>query len=184
MSETEPHGSAARMNDLANYSERVILRDGREIEIRALRPGDREALMAAVREMNSDSFYRRFFSVRHDFTEKEVEYFVNVDFVTQVALVAEAKENGEPVIVGGGRYIVAAGGQGEVAFAVSDKYQGQGIGTILMRHLVDIARQAGLQELVADVLPANRQMLKVFQKSGLPIRTQLESGNLHVTMKL
>ncbi len=170
--------------DLANYSEMELLRDGRQVEIRALRPEDREALMVAVRGMNSDSFYRRFFAVKHDFSEAEIQYFVDVDFVSHVALVAVVEEDGEPFIAGGGRYIIATRGQGEVAFAVGDKYQGQGIGTILMRHLVAIARQAGLQELIADVLPANRQMLKIFQKCGLPMTTQLEAGNVRVTLKL
>jgi ribosomal protein S18 acetylase RimI-like enzyme len=71
-----------------------------------------------------------------------------------------------------------------VAFAVVDKYHGQGIGTMLMRHLVAIARGAGLTEVIADVLPDNRQMLKVFQKSGLPMSTRRESGSLHVTLQL
>jgi ribosomal protein S18 acetylase RimI-like enzyme len=75
-------------------------------------------------------------------------------------------------------------GQAEVAFAVVDRYQGQGIGRTLMRHLIAIARGAGLQELVADVLPDNRQMLKVFEKSGLPMSTRRESGSLHVTLRL
>src|SRR4051794_26801486 len=107
-----------RMMGLATYSEFELLRDGRRVEIRALRPEDREALMAAVRGMNSESFYRRFFAVKHDFSEAEIHYFVDVDFVDHVALVAEVQEDGQPMIAGGGRYIAAAKTQGEVAFAV------------------------------------------------------------------
>ena len=47
-----------------------------------------------------------------------------------------------------------------------DAYQGQGIGTILMRHLAALARDAGLKELIAEVLPENTAMLKVFKKFG------------------
>ena len=54
-----------------------------------------------------------------------------------------------------------------MAFAVIDEFQGQGIGAALMRHLATIARAAGVKELVAEVLPDNIPMLKVFQKSGL-----------------
>jgi GNAT superfamily N-acetyltransferase len=178
------------MMGLETYSEFELLRDGRRVEIRALRPEDRDALMAAVRSMNSESFYRRFFAVKHDFSEAEIHYFVDVDFVGHVALIAEVHEDGRPIIAGGGRYIVTTktqdqvASQGEVAFAAIDKYQGQGIGTMLMRHLVAIARQAGLQELIADVLPANRQMLKIFQTCGLPMTTRLEDGAVHVTLKL
>lgn len=172
------------MPDVASYSEVESLRDGRRIEIRALHPEDRDDLLAAVGRIGTDSLYRRFFAVKRAFSEKETEFFVNVDFVNHVALIAVVEEDGRPLIAGGGRYIVVMPGQAEVAFAVVDNYQGLGIGTILMRHLVAIARGAGLRELIADVLPDNRQMLKVFQKCGLAMSTRRESGSVHVTLRL
>lgn len=172
------------MSDLAAYSALESLRDGRQVQIRALRPQDREDLIAAVRRIGTDSLYRRFFAVKREFSEKETAFFVNVDFVSHVALVAVVEEDGKPVIVAGGRYIVVNPGQAEVAFAVVDEYQGQGLGTTLMRHLVSIARGAGLKEFVADVLPDNRQMLGVFQKCGLAIKTRRDSGSLHITLQL
>ena len=172
------------MADLAAYSEVETLRDGRRVDIRALRPQDRDDFVAAVRRIGRDSLYRRFFAVKREFSEKETAFFVNVDFVDHVALIAVVEEEGKPMIVGGGRYIVVKPGEAEVAFAVVDDYQGQGIGTILMRHLVAIARRAGLAELVADVLPENRQMLTVFQKCGLPMQTRQVEGSVHVTLQL
>jgi len=79
---------------------------------------------------------------------------LNIDFINHVALVAVVDEGGRPMIVGGGRYIVAQPGKAEVAFAVVDQYQGQGIGGALLRHLAAIARSAKLQELIAEVLSA------------------------------
>jgi RimJ/RimL family protein N-acetyltransferase len=172
------------MSELAQYSEVETLRDGRRIEIRALRPEDRDDLLAAVGRIGADSLYRRFFAVKRQFSENETSFFVNVDFVNHVALIAVLEEEGKRVIAGGGRYIVVNPGQAEVAFAVVDKYQGQGLGTTLMRHLVAIARRSGLRELIADVLPDNRQMLKVFEKSRLPTSTKRESGVVHVTLRL
>jgi GNAT superfamily N-acetyltransferase len=172
------------MPELAKYSKIEALHDGRRVTIRALRPEDKDALLAAVGRIGTDSLYRRFFAVKRQFSEKETEFFVNVDFVSHVALVAVVEEGGKPMITAGGRYIVVGPGQAEVAFAVIDKYQGQGLGTTLMRHLVAIARGAGLKELVADVLPDNRQMLKVFQKCGLAMSTRRESGSVHVTLQL
>jgi len=172
------------MPGLAEYSEFDTLRDGRRVEIRALRPEDRDDFLAAVGRVGVDSLYRRFFAVKREFSEKEISFFVNVDFVNHVALIAVVEEDGEPVIAGGGRYIVTSAGQAEVAFVVIEKYHGQGIGTMLMRDLIAIARRAGLRELSADVLPDNRQMLKVFQKSALPMSTRRESGSLHVTLSL
>jgi ribosomal protein S18 acetylase RimI-like enzyme len=86
------------------------------------------------------------------------------------------------MIVGGGRYVIVQPGRAEVAFAVIDEYQGQGIGTALMRHLAGIARAAGLKELIAEVLPENVPMLKVFEKSGLHCGTKRESGIVHVVL--
>ena len=96
-----------------------------------------------------------------------IAFFTDVDFVKHVVLVAEEQEDGRPVIVGGGRYVILQPGQAEVAFAVVDQYQGHGIGAALMRHITTIARDAGLEELIAEVLPENAPMLKVFEKSGL-----------------
>ena len=109
---------------------------------------------------------------------------MKVDFVGHVALVAVTEENGQPEIVGGGRYVVLQPGTAELAFAVIDEYQQKGIGTVLMRHLISIARESGLKELVAEVLPDNTPMLKVFRSSGLPVDIQLQSGAVHVVLSL
>jgi RimJ/RimL family protein N-acetyltransferase len=172
------------MPEAAKYSAIETLRDGRRVEIRALRPEDRDDLAAAVGRVSTQSLYRRFFAVKRHFTEQETAFFVEVDFVDHVALVAVVEEDGRPVIVAGGRYIVVQPGQAEVAFVVIDEYQGQGVAAALMRHLVTIARAAGLRELVAEVLPDNAAMLKVFERSGLPLRTRREPQVVHVTLQL
>jgi GNAT superfamily N-acetyltransferase len=97
---------------------------------------------------------------------------VNVDFTNYVALIAVVEEEGRRVIVGGGRYIVVRLETAEVAVAVVDEYQRQGIGSTLMRHLAALARDAGLKELIAEVLADNIPMLKVFEKSGLRLTMQ------------
>ena len=162
------------MIDAARYSAIETLRDGRRVEIRALRPQDRSDLVAAVGRSSVQSLYRRFFVVRRGFSEQETDYFVNVDFVDHVALVAVVDEDGRAAIVGGGRYVLVQPGKAEVAFAVIDDYQGQGVGSALMRHLVAISREAGLQELVAEVLPENMPMLKLFEKCGCRMDTRRE----------
>jgi RimJ/RimL family protein N-acetyltransferase len=166
------------------YSAVETLRNGERIEIRALRPQDRDDLVAAVNRTSSESLYRRFFAVRRHFTETEESFYLNVDFVSHVALVALAEENGQQSIVAGGRYVVSEPGQAEVAFTVVDKYQGRGLGAALLRHLAVIARQAGLRELVAHVLPDNRAMLKVFEKSGLKYTPKREADSVYVKLGL
>lgn len=167
-----------------DYSAPETLRDGCTAVIRALRPEDRAGMLAAVGRTSQQSLYRRFFAFRRGFTDQEVDFFVNVDFVSHVALVAVLEEDGRPVIVGGARYIVGQPSQAEVAFVVDDAHQGKGIGTALLRHLVALARQAGLKELSADVLPENTAMLKVFETSGLGITTRRNPDATHIMLRL
>jgi len=121
------------MAQAANFSAVELLRDGRRIEIRAIRPSDRAALLAAVGFTSSRSLYRRFFGVKRGFSEKEISYFLNVDFVNHVALVAVTNEGGREIIVGGGRSVVVGPGTAELAFMIVDKYQGKGLGGALLR---------------------------------------------------
>lgn len=168
----------------ASFSVTEALRDGRPVEIRALRPTDLEDLKAAVANTSAESLSRRFFGPKRYFSEQEIAYFVNIDFVTQVALVAVVDEGGKRSIVAGGRYVLVQPGVAEVAFVVVDAYHRQGIGSRLMGHLVSIGREAGLRELVAEVLPHNQPMLSVFQNCGLKVATRRDRGAVHVTMQL
>ncbi|MEW6639851.1 MAG: GNAT family N-acetyltransferase [Pseudomonadota bacterium] len=169
---------------LANYSAFEGLRDGSRIEIRALRPDDRADFVAAVGQVSAMSLYRRFFGPKRAFSEKEVAFFTDVDFATQVALIAVTEEGGRPLIIGGGRYVLVKPGQAEIAFVVVDAHQGRGIGACLLRHLAAIARDAGLTELMAEVLAENTGMLKVFEKSGLRCQMQRHGGSVHVVLHL
>jgi GNAT superfamily N-acetyltransferase len=162
----------------------IQLRDGRQIEIRALKPTDEKEMLAAIDRTSTQSLYRRFFAVKRKFSESEKAFFLNVDFVSHVALVAVAEAAGRRFIVGGGRYIVVRPGTAEVAFAVIDDFQGQGVGGALMRRIALIARDAGISELTAEVLPENAPMLKVFQKSGLALQTKHNAGVIGVTLNV
>jgi RimJ/RimL family protein N-acetyltransferase len=172
------------MLEPARYSAIETLRDGRKVEIRALRPDDRADLLAAVGRIGAQSLRRRFFGLRREFSEAEIAYYINVDFVGHVALVAVVQEAGHQAIVGGARYIVLEPGKAEVAFAVVDACQGQGLGGALMRHLATIARDAGLRELIAEVLVENRAMRRVFERSGFPARTEHSAGIVHIALRL
>jgi RimJ/RimL family protein N-acetyltransferase len=167
-----------------NYSAIETLRDGRRVEIRALKPDDRADLIAAVSRTSSESLRRRFFAIKRSFTDQETAFFLNVDFVNHVALVAVAQEDSRRAIVGGGRYIGLRPGEAEVAFAVVDEYQGRGIGGALMRHLTAIARAAGLERFIAELLVENRAMLRLFEKSGLPVSKKREDEVLHIALRL
>ena len=176
--------SVLLLMDVANYTATENLRTGRTVEIRAQRSEDREGMRAAITRSSSASLHRRFFAVRREFSEKETDYFLDIDFVNHVALVVVANDGGEPTIVGGGRYVVVQPGQAEVAFAIIDAYQGLGVGSALMRHLATLGREAGLHEFTAEVLSDNVPMLNVFERSGLTMSTERDGTVMHVTLRL
>lgn len=172
------------MSEAINYAARELLRDGSQIDIRALRPEDEADMLAAVEKTSAQSLQRRFFVMKRHFSKKELAFFMEVDFKDHVAIVALAEEAGRKVIVGGGRYIVFEPGQAEMAFVVIDSWQGRGVGSILMRHLIKFASDAGLHELTAEVLPENTAMIRVFGKFGFKPTPRRDPQTLHLVLKL
>jgi RimJ/RimL family protein N-acetyltransferase len=172
------------MLDAANYSAIEWLRDGRRLEVKSFTSADQAEFLSAVARTSVPSLYRRFFSIKKSFSEREKSFFLNVDFNRHVALVAWTEEDGHDSIVGGGRYVVVQEGVAELAFLVIDRYQGRGIGGTLIKHLARIARAHGLETLVAEVLPENTAMLKVFERSGMAMTGDHASDVVHVNLSL
>jgi len=172
------------MLEAVNYATSELLSDGRKVEVRALRREDEADMLAAVAKTSPQSLQRRFFVMKRHFSDKERAFFMDVDFTTHVAIVAVTEEAGRKIIVGGGRYIVFEPGRAEMAFVVIDTWQGRGIGSLLMRHLIKIANVAGLKELTAEVLPENAAMLKVFGKFGFRPGTHRDPQTIHLALRL
>jgi RimJ/RimL family protein N-acetyltransferase len=173
-----------KMSKANDYRVIELLKDGRQIEIRALRHDDEASMLAAIGHTSTKSLQRRFFAVKRGFSPDEIQFFMNIDFRNHVALVALADEDGGPAIVGGGRYVVVENDSAEVAFMVIDSFQGQGIGARLVHHLAGIARDAGLKELIAEVLPENAAMRRVFSKFGFRAKPTQDPRVLHLVMKI
>jgi len=175
--------------DARNYSMAGKLKGGTAVTVRAIRPDDSRRLGEAFAKLEPGSVYTRFFSHRGKPSDEELRAATEVDFESTVALVVTVPDGGgDETIVGAGRYVMhgpPGGGSGaEVAFTVEEDYQGQGIAGLLLRHLALIARQQGVGELTAEVLPVNRGMLAVFARSGLPMRSATEDGVVHVALSL
>ena len=170
---------------VADYTATEHLRDGRTIHIRAMRPADREGLLAVFARSSDQTRYRRFFGPKKALSPDELERFLHVDFLSHVALAALVEgSDGQQVLAGGARYVVCEAGSAELAFTVDDRHQHLGIGTHLMRHLVLLAQGAGLQTLTAEVLANNTPMLKLFERAGLQIQIRHHDGIAHVTLGL
>jgi RimJ/RimL family protein N-acetyltransferase len=172
------------MPETGDYTASDLLRDGTPVEVRALHREDEADMLAAVEKTSPLSLQRRFFVMKRHFSDKERAFFMNVDFKNHVAIVAVTDDAGTKVIVGGGRYIVFEPGRAEMAFVVIDAWQGRGIGSLLMRHLVKIASAGGVKELTAEVLPENAAMLKVFGKVGFRPTARRDPQTIHLELKL
>jgi ribosomal protein S18 acetylase RimI-like enzyme len=172
------------MTNPGRFTATEHLRDGRTIEIRALHKDDREDMLAAVQRTSGASLQRRFFAIKRGFSDAETAFFTDIDFEKHVALVALLAEDGRLVIVGGGRYVLVKDGEAELAFLVIDPYQGQGIGRLLMEHLIAIAREKGLRVLTAEVLPENAAMLRLFKDFGFRTLPQRDFSALHLALEL
>jgi len=65
---------------------------------------------------------------------------------------------------------------GDLAFVVDEKYHGQGIATALYEMLIRLAKERGLKGFTAEVLQANKKMMKIFERGDLPINTRVKNG--------
>ncbi len=175
------------MAELRDYFEEDRLIDGSPVIVRAIRPEDREALREGIQHQSPESIYHRFFRQKHELTHEELDYFTKVDFLRHVGIGALVPIEGEWVPVAVARYVVADESEplsAEIAFAVDDPHQGRGIGSVLLKHLVAIARDAGLSQFTANVLCDNTRMLHVFENSGLPMSAVVDEGIMEVTLPL
>ena len=172
--------------DARSYSAGETLKDGTPVTIRAIRREDAGTILQAFRGLDRESVYRRFFSSKKDLSPAELAQLTDVDFNLVVALVAtKAVENGE-VLMGGGRYAVEdpASSAAEIAFMTDSNYRGLGIASIILKHLVLIAREAGISRLDGEVLAENQPMLAVFRKCGLPMRVRRDGSTVHFALSL
>ena len=149
-----------------------MLRDGRPVHIRPIRPSDSDGLADFHRSLSQETIYLRFFAPYPELTERDVHRFTHVDYVDRVALVATVADQ----LVGVGRYDRVADGEAEVAFVVHDEHQGRGLGSVLLEHLAAAARERGISRFTAEVLPTNRRMLATFHEAGYEPTARLEDG--------
>jgi len=142
-----------------------LLINGRPVHIAPSQMADLERVRLFYQHLSDSSTYYRFFGIRRAIPERELREVVDPEADGHVTLVATIDGD----LVGIGEFVVAASGdEAEVAFAVSDDHRGEGIATLLLEHLVAIARRRGIKALTAMVLPGNEPMLLVFRTVGLP----------------
>jgi acyl-CoA synthetase (NDP forming)/RimJ/RimL family protein N-acetyltransferase len=151
----------------------VVLRDGGTAHLRPITPADAPAVQAFHMAQSRNSVYLRFFTYKAKLTDKELRRFTEVDHRDRVAFVITT--GGE--ILGIGRYDRLDDRiEAEVAFNISDRHQGRGLGSILLEHLAAAARENGIRRFSAEILPENRKMLDVFSDAGYEVHRHYDDG--------
>ena len=159
----------------------ALLTDGTTVEVGPARPQDAEAVRAMHAAMSPDNMYLRFFSMSPGAAEQEARRICREPDSDHAALLAWQGDR----LVGVGAYELAGKpGVAEVAFAVPDDMHGRGIASVLLEHLVWLARQRGLRAFTAETLAENSAMLRVFADVGLPARRRIAGGAVELTFPL
>lgn len=151
----------------------VTLADGLRLRLRSIRPSDKDSLLEGFGRLSSDSRYRRFFAPMPRLSPSALTYLTEVDSVNHVAVVAVvldlAADEAEPDHGAAvARYIRLLDRQdaAEVALAVTDDYQGHGIGSLMMDALIGVALRAGITTFVALVRYDNEPMRRILYRIG------------------
>jgi len=165
--------------------EDVVLRDGSTLRLRQTSQDDQAALVEFFERLSPDTRHLRFQgAIRVD--AHLALPFLHSDGEDALSLVAElAGPAGDTRIVALGTFIrLRAATRAEVAFVVADDMQRRGIGSRLLERLAVHARRVGIERFVAQVLPENGAMLRVFGDTGFEVQRRYVDGVVEVEFEL
>ncbi|GHJ49672.1 GNAT family N-acetyltransferase [Catellatospora sp. TT07R-123] len=157
----------------------VLLADGTAVHLRQVEPTDADAVVAMHARFSERTRYLRYFSPYPRIPARDLHRFVNVDHVDREAFVVAAGDR----LIAVGRYERLGEGAptAEVAFVVEDAYQGRGVGSVLLEYLAAAAGEVGISRFVAEVLPENGAMLRVFTDAGYEVSRKFADGVVALT---
>lgn len=143
------------------------LADGTTITIRPIRQQDARIEQEFVRNLSDESRYFRFMDTLRELSPRMLAHLMQVDYDSHMALIAIAAVEGSETEIAVARYVVAEDGKScEFAIVVADEWQHKGVGTALMRALVEAARGRGLALMYGEVLASNHKMLHFMRRLG------------------
>jgi len=145
----------------------TVLADGTRLTIRPIRPEDAESEARFVRELSPEARKYRFMHAIRELSPAMLAQFTQIDYSHEMALLALVGPKGQAEQIGVARYVINPDGEScEFAIVVSDQRQHQGIGTRLMKALLDAARDHELKKMEGAVLSENRSMLALMEDLG------------------
>jgi len=154
--------------------------DGGPLEIRGLRPADFADVLRLHDDASERSLRLRFFSTSRHNAHEYVSHLMRPPDPGHGGVVALVDGH----VVGTAAYELVSPGAAEIAVLVADRWQHDGVGTLMLRELAAAARANGVRTFVADVLADNGDMIHLMQHLGLPVTMRAESGVVRVTCDL
>ncbi len=143
--------------------------DGLRVGLRPIHPDDREALAEGFRNLSEDSRYHRFLAPMARLSDRHAAYLTELDQINHFAWgIGIRAGDGTVQGIGVARYVRDPGNPttAEIAVAISDEYQGLGIGSLLVRALVVVADTHGVERITGYLLGENRPMVRIFEGIG------------------
>ncbi len=140
-----------------------MTRTGLSIKLRPVKISDESLIKDFFYSLSDQSLYRRFISTRRDMPHARLQEFVVIDYTQEMVILATTGSKEQEKVVGIGQYGIGQDvHSAEVAFAVRDKEQKQGIGAELLSYLIYLGKRNGLLAFTAEVLYENQPMLSIF----------------------
>ena len=161
----------------------VVLADGGTARLRPVQPTDAATLVAFYDRVSDTSKYLRFMQPHAELTAGELHAATHPDHRDHVVLLFELRDE----VIAVGRYDLLPGlaeRVADVAFLVRDDQQGRGVAHLLLEHLAAVGRANGIGRFVAEMLPENRRMVRVFTGAGYSVRPELVDGLVTVDFSL
>ena len=156
------------------YVHHATLRDGTPVEVRPIRPEDEPTLVAFHQELSAETVRLRFFGHLPLAARTEHARLIQVchtDYRRELPLVVES---GGRLLAVGRLTRARQRPEAELAAVVSDRWQGRGLGHLLMQRLIAVARAEGLERLVCVMLADNRAMRRLVERHGFSTRNDPE----------
>ncbi len=160
-------------------------KDGLEVKFRPIKPSDEDLMRRLFYQFSDESKYLRYFARVQTMPHRKMQEYVNIDYVDTLSIAGIISHDRSEEIIAEARYSYYPREKiHELAFIVDDLYQGKGIATFMVDYLLKIGKERGLAALCATVLPENKKMLKVFDKSGVEHTAKYSDGVIVVTFRL
>ncbi len=165
----EPHEHLVISPYPKKYETTWRLRDGRSVLLRPIKPEDEPLWLEMFQNFSQQSIRYRFFQIIKDTPHEVRVRYSNIDYDREIGIVAELKEERRQIL-GVVRLIIEPDGKkGEIAFIVADPWQGLGLGTKMVDHMIEICKDKKLEIVYSLMLPDNHRAIRLLRRMGFAI---------------